>query len=127
MFATYKPVHKNETVLNLLSRGIVKDDGSPGPNYFKATQSQASDKTTYQLSPPKQPYQTLPPALVGGPSTPYAFQFLGVTTGMSCATSANTEVVTDTASDMSGVTPTLIPRRKAAIDLNPGKAAMTLP
>src|SRR5271157_406045 len=36
-------------------------------------------------------------------------------------------VVTDTASDQSGVTPSLIPRRKAAIDLNPGKAAMTLP
>ena len=45
VFATYKPVNKNETVLNLLSRGIVKSDGSPGPNYFQARQSEATTRT----------------------------------------------------------------------------------
>jgi phospholipase C len=30
IFATYKPVNKGEKVLNLLSEGIVKADGSPG-------------------------------------------------------------------------------------------------
>ena len=30
LFATYQPVKKNETVLNLLSQGIVNADGTPG-------------------------------------------------------------------------------------------------
>ena len=71
IFATYEPVNKGETVLNLLSEGIVKPDGSPGPNYGKALQYRGSDTTTYQLAPLKAPYTTLPPALVGGPTTPY--------------------------------------------------------
>ena len=41
IFATYKPVNKDEKVLNLLSEGIVKADGSPGPNYRDALQYQA--------------------------------------------------------------------------------------
>ncbi len=36
IFATYKPVHKDEKVLNLLSKGIVKEDGTPGLHYGKA-------------------------------------------------------------------------------------------
>ena len=67
LFATYKPVNKGEKVLNLLSEGIVKANGLPGPNYAAATQSQAQDTTTYQLSPGvKSPYTTLPPPLAGG-------------------------------------------------------------
>ena len=54
LFATYQPVNKGETVLNLLSEGIVNADGTPGPNYSKiATQNQAQDYTTYQISPSK--------------------------------------------------------------------------
>ena len=34
VFATYKP-KTGQTVWNLLSERIVKDDGSPGPNYSK--------------------------------------------------------------------------------------------
>src|SRR5712671_5247294 len=33
LFATYQSVNKDETVLNLLSQGIVNADGTPGPNY----------------------------------------------------------------------------------------------
>ena len=51
LFATYKPVNKGEKVLNLLSEGIVKANGFPGPNYAAATQCHAQDTTTYQLSP----------------------------------------------------------------------------
>jgi len=43
VFATYKPVNSSDKVLNLLSKGIVKADGSPGPNYGEALQYQASD------------------------------------------------------------------------------------
>src|SRR5499433_2142475 len=38
LFATYVPVNKHEHVLNLLSQGIVKSDGSPGPNFAKGHQ-----------------------------------------------------------------------------------------
>ena len=93
VFATYKPVNKQERILNLLSQGIVLDDGSPGPNYGAALQYNAHDHETYKLTPPKSPYATLPPALVGGTSTPYACQFLGFTTGTSCVSAANIEAV----------------------------------
>jgi phospholipase C len=67
LFATYQPVNKGETVLNLLSEGIINADGTPGPNYSSATQYQALDTTVYQSSPPKtSPYTTLPAPLAGG-------------------------------------------------------------
>jgi len=91
VFATYKPVNTNETVLNLLSEGIVNADGSPGPNYGAALQYNAHDVNTYKLTPPKTPYTVLPPALVGGTSTPYVCQYLGITTGTSCVSHDNIE------------------------------------
>ncbi len=74
VFATYVPTHKTDTVLNLLSEGIVNADGTPGPNYKNATQYQAMDTASVQQiylnSPPKTgPYSTLPPPLAGGGST----------------------------------------------------------
>jgi hypothetical protein len=51
VFATYEPFNKGEAVLNLLSEGIVKPDGSPGPNYGEALQYRGSDTTAYQLAP----------------------------------------------------------------------------
>jgi phospholipase C len=69
LLATYEPVKKGETVLNLLSEGIIKKDGTPGANYFtKAAQFQATDKTVYQLNPTKTTqYTTLPaPKAPGG-------------------------------------------------------------
>ena len=91
IFATYKPVHKIERVLNLLSKKIVNADGSPGPNYRDALQYQASDTTLYQLAPAKVPYVTLPAPLTSGPSTPFVCQGLGITTGTSCVTPANVQ------------------------------------
>jgi phospholipase C len=70
IFATYKPV-KGQTVKNLLSEGIVNEDGTPGPNYSQALQYSAIDthKDGFQLSPgDKSLYPTLPPPLTGGPS-----------------------------------------------------------
>jgi phospholipase C len=89
VFATYQPVNKSEKVSNLLSKGIVRPDGSPGANYAAALQYTASDTATYQMAPAKTPYVTLPPALTGGPATPYVCTALGVTTGTSCDTPAN--------------------------------------
>jgi phospholipase C len=38
LFATYEPRDRHERVLNLLSEGIIKDDGTPGRNFAKAHQ-----------------------------------------------------------------------------------------
>ncbi|MFZ3324912.1 MAG: alkaline phosphatase family protein [Methylocella sp.] len=89
IFATYAPVNKGEKVLNLLSQGIVNADGSPGPSYGAALQYSAIDTALYQLSPPKTPYVMLPPPLVGGTSTPYVCEGLGITTGTSCVSPVN--------------------------------------
>jgi phospholipase C len=60
IFATYTPA-AGQTVWNLLSEGIINADGTPGPNFVLAAQNQASDTTTYELSPARLgPYPTLP-------------------------------------------------------------------
>ena len=66
VFATYSP-KSGQSVNNLLSEGIVNADGTPGPNFSKAAQNQASDTSTYQLNPSGQtPYSVLPPAMTDG-------------------------------------------------------------
>jgi len=66
VFATYKPRH-GQTVSNLLSKGIVNEDGTPGPNFSLASQSSASDTSVYQLNPSgNASYAVLPPVLAGG-------------------------------------------------------------
>jgi phospholipase C len=71
IFATYQPVG-SDTVNNLLSEGIVKSDGSPGPNYSKAVQYQAdvSGSSTFQMAPTtgKTAYTNEPAPLNGGPT-----------------------------------------------------------
>ena len=44
VFDTYAPRNPHERVHNLLSEGIVKADGTPGPNFSKAAQSAAADQ-----------------------------------------------------------------------------------
>ncbi|MDQ2711042.1 MAG: phosphoesterase [Acidobacteriota bacterium] len=71
IFATYKP-KRGESVDNLLSREIINEDGTPGPNYALALQYSAVDNHSdgYEISPmDKSIYPKLPPALVGGPTT----------------------------------------------------------
>ncbi|MGB8106532.1 MAG: hypothetical protein WCF47_19890, partial [Pseudolabrys sp.] len=81
LFATYVPKSKHERVLNLLSQGIIKADGSPGPNFAKGHQFKiiappngsgnffisagASSKMLYQSLPP--------PDLAGVQNPPVAF------------------------------------------------------
>ncbi len=65
VFATFQPKN-GQHALNLLSEGIVNADGSPGPRFAAAVQNQASDTTTYAISPPiTGPYKTLPPPNTG--------------------------------------------------------------
>src|SRR6202521_444179 len=58
VFATYEP-REGEHVDNLLSKGIIKEDGTPGPNYAKAAQFAAVDNNFYSINPgQKTPYNT---------------------------------------------------------------------
>ena len=80
VFATYVPNRSGESVMNLLSQGIIKlDHGNnavPGPNFERAHQASAKDtgpNDAFLLSPPQQnfPNDQLPAPLVGGASAPY--------------------------------------------------------
>ena len=87
VYATYK-AKKGQTVSNLLSKGIVKEDGQPGPNYFESAQySAVDDSGVYSNSPQeKSLYATLPPAMTDGAPkaasdlSPAPFQTLAVAT-----------------------------------------------
>ncbi len=71
VFATYQP-RRGESVSNLLAKGIVNPDGTPGPNFFLASQSSATDTSAdgYRLNPSgNATYSVLPPVLAGGYST----------------------------------------------------------
>jgi phospholipase C len=64
LFATYVP--PKGSTMNLLSEGIIKADGSAGPNVQLATQFKASDTTTFSISPTiTNPYKTLPTPTTG--------------------------------------------------------------
>ncbi len=79
IFATYEPKDGHEKVLNLLSEGIINQDGSPGPNFAKAHQFKIVSApnggkffSSADLAQ-KQLYATLPaPDVAGvGPVSPY--------------------------------------------------------
>lgn len=67
VFGAYMPVN-GQTINNLLSKGIVTTSGTPGINFTKAAQQQASDTTTYSINPTQTgAFATLPQ-----PNTTYA-------------------------------------------------------
>src|SRR5579871_5215486 len=58
-FGVYTPKGKGETISNLLSKGIVNQDGSPGPNFAKAQQFSAAGQSSFYVGVPaiaKTPY-----------------------------------------------------------------------
>jgi phospholipase C len=73
VFATYVP-QNGQTVWNLLSEGIVKADGTPGPNFPLAEQKAANDAPPddFLLSPTTtSSYSVLPSPINGGPVTSF--------------------------------------------------------
>ena len=73
VFGTYKP-RRGQHVWNLVSRGILNQDGSPGPNFHEAQQWLATDTSTYSIHPGKTaPYATLGAITTSG--TPSAAPF----------------------------------------------------
>jgi acid phosphatase len=60
VFGTYRP-RPGQHVSNLLSKGIVNADGTPGPNFSRATQMQGLDLDSYSpITPSVGVYETLP-------------------------------------------------------------------
>src|SRR6202041_689868 len=58
-FGIYKPKGKGETISNLLSKGIVNEDGTPGPNFAQAQQFSVAAQPSYFIGAPaisKSPY-----------------------------------------------------------------------
>lgn len=72
VFGAYLPP-KGQSVYNLLSEGIINADGTPGPNFNKAQQMQATDTDVFSLSPASAgAYTALPQANTDGtPTNPY--------------------------------------------------------
>jgi phospholipase C len=58
-FGVYKPKGKGQTISNLLSKGIVNEDGTPGPNFAQAQQFSVAAQPSYYIGAPaiaKSPY-----------------------------------------------------------------------
>ena len=51
-FGVYKPKGRNQTISNLLSKGIVNADGTPGPNFKLAQQYFVSAQSAYYVGAP---------------------------------------------------------------------------
>jgi acid phosphatase len=69
VFGTYVP-QAGQSVSNLLSKGIVNADGTPGPNFRLAAQSTAQPESAFYIAAAsKTPYDVLPPPTTGGSPT----------------------------------------------------------
>src|ERR1700680_637974 len=73
LFATYEP-RDGEHVDNLLSKGIIKRDGSPGPNYGKAAQSAAVDHNFFSIHPDQKTSYNTTSNTLQAPGNSYAPQ-----------------------------------------------------
>jgi phospholipase C len=83
VFATYVPA-KHERTANLLSKGIVDADGSPGPNFALGAQFTVPPQPSFYIgAPSKTPYVVLPPPdtlgahTAGSDTAPPPFATLG--------------------------------------------------
>jgi phospholipase C len=80
-FGTYTPKDRRQTISNLLSKGIVNADGSPGPHYALAQQYSVTSQPLYYIGAPrsaKTPYNNatnrMPQPTTGGaPTGPNGF------------------------------------------------------
>lgn len=77
IFATYTPP-PGQTVWNLLSKGIVKEDGTSGPNFAYAVQRRALTKNSFELSPePNGEFNYLPQPSTSPIALPIGFCKVG--------------------------------------------------
>jgi phospholipase C len=77
LFGGYVPP-PGQTVRNLLSEGIVRADGTPGPNFGAAAQDEGAIQTRYAIDPVRTgAYRTLPQPEKTGELDPVTFQVAG--------------------------------------------------
>src|SRR5581483_4033029 len=79
-FATYRPKGEGQTISNLLSKGIVRADGSPGPNYALAQQYSVTSQPLYYIGAPKAaktPYNNTTNPMPQPTSSPARFRTSG--------------------------------------------------
>ncbi|MDE2088235.1 MAG: hypothetical protein KGI63_13480, partial [Xanthomonadaceae bacterium] len=77
LFGGYAPP-AGQSVRNLLSEGIIKADGTPGPNFALAAQSKGAPLKAYTLQPERAgSYATLPQPEQIGEMNPVTFQSAG--------------------------------------------------
>src|ERR1700732_3926080 len=73
VFGTYVP-NPSQSILNLLSEGVVQANGSPGPKFAIAQQFTTGPQSSYYIGAPRQQktaYSVLPaPTLGGAPNHP---------------------------------------------------------
>src|SRR5499433_2619315 len=73
VFGLYQP-RRGESISNLFSKGILRQDGTPGPQFFKARQFEVAPQASYYVgvdNSAKTRYITLPPPdLAGTPTAP---------------------------------------------------------
>jgi phospholipase C len=63
-FGVYKPKGQGQTIANLLSKGIVNEDGTPGPNFAQAQQFSVAGQPSFYVGAPaiaKSPYSSANP------------------------------------------------------------------
>src|SRR5580658_3956048 len=51
-FGVYKPKGQGQTISNLLSKGIVNEDGTPGPNFSLSQQFSVAAQPSYYIGAP---------------------------------------------------------------------------
>jgi phospholipase C len=51
-FGAYKPKGKGQTIANLLSKGIINEDGTPGPNFAQSQQFSVATQSSYYIGAP---------------------------------------------------------------------------
>src|ERR1700722_6008241 len=51
-FGVYKPKGQGQTISNLLSKGIVNEDGAPGPNFSLSQQFSVAAQPSYYIGAP---------------------------------------------------------------------------
>jgi phospholipase C len=110
-FGVYKPRGKRQTISNILSKGIVNEDGSPGPNFSLAQQFSVARQPAFYIGAPKkakavyssngqmpQPNTNGTPTAQGTASPPFTPAFLALAAGLDPSPdfNANTDTILTT-------------------------------
>jgi phospholipase C len=109
-FGVYKPRGKHQTISNILSKGIVNEDGTPGPHFSEAQQFSVAAQPSFYIGAPKkakalyvsnqmpQPNTNGAPSAQGTSSAPFTPAFLAAASAIDPSPdfTANTDTILTT-------------------------------